>query len=231
MADLLVGAVGQARLVDLERRELLLQHPQDLDVDDELLVAADQPGLQPAGGVHDEVGAGQERRQHRHQRLVGRLGVDRLAGRETAAGAPRQAELARDLAGAEQAERRLGGAEARASRTAGRCWTGTSRSTTGQPGRTSWASAIPASASAICCTSAAGTVTGDIAPISRNGVITTGWPAAHVLEHRRQHPVVVAQRRVDVDQRDRHRLALDRLAPAEQDLAHADRVRGVRRRR
>ena len=49
---------------------------------------------------------------------------------------------------------------------------------TGQPGRISWLSAIPDSASAICCTSAAGIVTGDIAPISRNGVSTTGWLAA-----------------------------------------------------
>src|ERR1700759_5428613 len=36
---------------------------------------------------------------------------------------------------------------------------------TGQPGRINWARA-------------AGIVTGDIAPISRNGVSTTGWPAA-----------------------------------------------------
>ncbi len=49
---------------------------------------------------------------------------------------------------------------------------------TGQPGRISWASAMPDSASASCCTSAAGIVTGDIAPISRNGVSTTGWAAA-----------------------------------------------------
>ena len=49
---------------------------------------------------------------------------------------------------------------------------------TGQPGRISCASAMPDSASASCCTSAAGIVTGDIAPISRNGVSTTGWFAA-----------------------------------------------------
>ena len=49
---------------------------------------------------------------------------------------------------------------------------------TGQPGRISWASAMPDRASASCCASAAGIVTGDIAPISRNGVSTTGWPAA-----------------------------------------------------
>ncbi len=47
-ADLLVGAEGQALLVDLERRELHLQHAQDLDVDDELLVAGDEARLQPA---------------------------------------------------------------------------------------------------------------------------------------------------------------------------------------
>src|SRR5215216_7207197 len=49
--------------------------------------------------------------------------------------------------------------------------------TTGQPGFTSWVSAIPESASAICCTSVAGMETGDIAPISRNGVVTTAWSA------------------------------------------------------
>jgi hypothetical protein len=49
---------------------------------------------------------------------------------------------------------------------------------TGQPGRISWASAMPDRASASCWVSAAGIVTGDIAPIRRNGVSTTGWPAA-----------------------------------------------------
>src|SRR6202021_2555980 len=49
---------------------------------------------------------------------------------------------------------------------------------TGQPGRISCASAMPDSASASCCTSAAGMVTGDMAPMSRNGVSTTGWLAA-----------------------------------------------------
>jgi len=49
---------------------------------------------------------------------------------------------------------------------------------TGVPGRISWASAMPLKASASCWVSAAGIVTGDIAPISRNGVSTTGWPAA-----------------------------------------------------
>ncbi len=48
---------------------------------------------------------------------------------------------------------------------------------TGAPGRISWVSAMPDSASAICWTSAAGMVTGDIAPIRMNGVTTHGWPA------------------------------------------------------
>src|SRR3954466_5524575 len=47
--------------------------------------------------------------------------------------------------------------------------------TTGQPGLTSCVSAIPDSASAICCTSVAGMETGDIAPIRRNGVQITAW--------------------------------------------------------
>src|SRR5215467_2320339 len=49
---------------------------------------------------------------------------------------------------------------------------------TGQPGRISCSSAIPDSASSSCYTSAAEIVTDDIAPISRNGVSTTGWFAA-----------------------------------------------------
>ena len=49
--------------------------------------------------------------------------------------------------------------------------------TTGAPGRMSWARAMPANASAICWTSVAGSDTGDMAPMSRNGVITTAWLA------------------------------------------------------
>ena len=41
---------------------------------------------------------------------------------------------------------------------------------TGAPARTSWVKAIPASASAFCCTTAPATVTGAIAPASVNGV-------------------------------------------------------------
>jgi hypothetical protein len=46
---------------------------------------------------------------------------------------------------------------------------------TGQPGLTHWANAMPASASAFCCTSAPATVIGAMAPASVNGVITIGW--------------------------------------------------------
>ena len=47
--------------------------------------------------------------------------------------------------------------------------------TTGAPGRTTWVSVIPASASAFCSTSAPASVTGAIAPASVNGVMTTTW--------------------------------------------------------
>ncbi len=50
--------------------------------------------------------------------------------------------------------------------------------TTGQPGDTSCASAIPVSASAVCCASDAATDTGPIAPIRMNGVTTTTWRAS-----------------------------------------------------
>src|SRR5213592_3941699 len=122
---------------------------------------------------------------------------------------------------------------------------------TGQPGRMSWARAIPDSASASCCVSAAGMVTGDIAPISRNGVSTTGWPAAQysnwassIRSSQRSGELqliseTVAGVRADAghgladqlqlaaDQRDRGRRPLDRRSafpsgPAEQDLGHLD---------
>jgi hypothetical protein len=48
---------------------------------------------------------------------------------------------------------------------------------TGQPGRMSCVSAMPASASAICWASVAGIDTGDIAPMSRKGVMTSAWLA------------------------------------------------------
>ena len=40
---------------------------------------------------------------------------------------------------------------------------------------------IPARASAFCWTSAAASVTGVIAPISVNGVITAGWPCSAIV--------------------------------------------------
>src|SRR5580693_9761359 len=112
VADLLVRAEGQRCLVDLQRREFHPQHAQQLDVDDELLVARDQPALEPAGRVHDPVRAGEKRRQQRHQRLVRRLGVACLAGVQAAAGPERQAEVAGELTGAQQSDAGLGRAEA-----------------------------------------------------------------------------------------------------------------------
>ena len=48
--------------------------------------------------------------------------------------------------------------------------------THGVPGRSSWHSAMMHMASAVCCTSAPASVTGAIAPMSVNGVMTTHWP-------------------------------------------------------
>ena len=104
---LLVRAERQRLLVDLQRRELVPELAQDLDVDDELLVAGHEPGLEPAGRVQHEVGARQEGGQHRHQRLVGRLGVHGLAGVEPASASPWQPERAGDLPGAQQPHRGL----------------------------------------------------------------------------------------------------------------------------
>ena len=99
--------------------------------------------------------------------------------------------------------------------------------TTGAPGRISCDSAMPLSASAICCTSAAGIVTGDMAPISRNGVSTTGCMAAEYSNC--ASSMRSSQRSGElqlISEIDAGRL-LDRLPAAEQDLAHRDRVGGV----
>ena len=86
---------------------------------------------------------------------------------------------------------------------------------------------MPDSASAICCTSAAGIVTGDIAPISRNGVRTTGWLAA--VYSNCASSMRSSQRSGElqlISEIDDRRL-LDGLAAAEEDLAHRDGVAGV----
>ena len=93
--------------------------------------------------------------------------------------------------------------------------------TQGAPGRTSWASAMPASTSTVCCTSAAGTDTGAIAPMSRKGVTITRLPGLGVGDQPLEHAHVVAKRRVDVDVGEDHRVAVE---AAVHDLDHADAV-------
>jgi hypothetical protein len=85
---------------------------------------------------------------------------------------------------------------------------------------------MPESASTICCTSAAGIVTGDIAPIRMNGVSTTGWPAAEysncassIRSSQRSGELQLISEIVTA--------SLDGLPGAEQDRAHRDGVRGV----
>ena len=114
MADLVVRAEREALVVTSSGVNCSRSRCAAISMSSsELLVARDEARLQPAGGVEQEVRAGQERRQHRVEALERRLRVGPLAGRERAAArAPRQAEAARDLAGGEQADRRLRPAEA-----------------------------------------------------------------------------------------------------------------------
>ena len=225
--DLGVGVEGQRRVVDLERRELVAQLAQELDVDDELLVAGHEPALQPAGRVHDEVRPGEERRQERHQRLVRGLGVDGLRRVEAAAAAPGQSEAPRDLTGAEHAHPRL----RRAERRRARLHVGVTQKRSEHDG---------AAGADQLRQRDAGERLGDLLDERRRQRHRRhrahqqersddhGLVGFHVLEHRREHAVVVAERRVHVDEADRDRRALDRLAAAEQDLAHPDRVGGIR---
>ncbi len=128
VSDLLMGPEGE-RLPRRSRGALnsTLHHLQQLDVDDELLVAADEAAFEPAGRVHDEVRPGEEGRHQRHERFVARLGVGYLArGR-----APRRSGTA-GRSGGRSAPCRAArwptpGCRSRGSPTACRCWTGTSR--------------------------------------------------------------------------------------------------------
>ena len=205
MADLGVGVEGQRPLVDLQRRELGLQH------------------LQRA----------RRRRRTSRSRRPGRPRASRRSaspswrrpGRSAASSSGPRSRPARRAPARRSGRRRCGTAVRSAGRS-DRCRAVRSPDSgvpnvgepdcmsmfdrndpkiTGRPAGSAATSAMPDSASAICCTSAAGMVTGDIAPIRMNGVSTTGCVGLGVLELRVEHPVVPAQRRVAVDQRDRRR--------------------------
>ena len=117
--------VVRARLVGQDRVERLAvvgqveaggedrHHPALVRVHDEFLVADGQPALQPAGGVEDEVDAGQDGRLERGGGLVGGLGIGDLRGAQRAAGAERDAEPAGQRGHHVQHERRLRRAERR----------------------------------------------------------------------------------------------------------------------
>ena len=84
---------------------------------------------------------------------------------------------------------------------------------TGAPGRTSWVSAMPPSASARVWAHTAAAVTGDIAPARTNGVTSTAWFAA---AYTRSAPSIVRvphQRAVRVDQAGDHRVVSRYASP------------------
>ena len=112
MAHLVVGAEGQGRLVNVDRRELGTERAHDVEVDDQLLEAGDEATLQPAARMHHPIGAGEKRGLHGVHALVRGLRVgDRARRQRAAAGAPRQVVAPRQLTGGKQAEVRLGAAE------------------------------------------------------------------------------------------------------------------------
>ena len=179
VAHLDVRVEREARLVDLERRELRLQEVDQLDVGDELRERRDEAALEPARRLPDDVRAGQEGRPAACSSTRSRPG-SRSPGSRSAC-RRRRARAAR--CGARSGPRRAARSPTRGRRTSAspsscRSSRGTSPSPTASPAGSSWISATPASASTVCCTSAAGTETGAIAPISRNGVMITAWPAA-----------------------------------------------------
>ena len=97
--------------------------------------------------------------------------------------------------------------------------------TTGQPGFTSWVSAIPDSASAICWTSVAGIETGDIAPMSRNGVVITA--CSRRLYSSIALSIRSSQRSGELQLISEMLTGASGSVAAERDLAHGDRVARV----
>src|SRR4029077_9684678 len=93
-----------ALLVVSPRLDRGVQHPELLDVHDELLVAGDERRLEPSRRVHDEVRAGEEGGPERYHRIVARPARADLRRRQRAAAAERQVVVPRDLAGAEETD-------------------------------------------------------------------------------------------------------------------------------
>ena len=78
--DVLHRRERERLVVDDDRVEEGLDHPEQLGVEDHLLVAGVEPALHPAGAVHQQVDAAHDRAPQREDRLVGGLGVDRVGG-------------------------------------------------------------------------------------------------------------------------------------------------------
>ena len=152
-------------------------HLQHLDVEDDLLEGGGEPTPHPAGGVADQVGATHNGRPQRHPRLVGGLGVDRVARvtllarkgtRYRRASCPGDVSLPGVLG---RAEGGRAGAHVDVR--------GEAALHDGRTGPDELVSVMPASASAFCWTRAPASVTGAIAPISVNGVIDAAGRAGH----------------------------------------------------
>ena len=159
------------------RRRERLEHAQHLEVERELLVRGREPALEPAGRVQDEVAPARACVAHSDMRLGRGLGVERVRRAQPAAAAERQPVAAGELAAGERAEHRLGHAERRAAaaHVDGR---EERAEEAGAPGRIACAIATPVSASATCSARPPATLTGAVAPASRNGVTITGWFAS-----------------------------------------------------
>jgi len=132
-----------------------------------LLVAGHPaPPLEPARRVHDEVGAGQETwaaasSATRRRPCASQVWLEF----SPAAGTEGQPVVPGQLAGAQQADAPTRGCRSWASRTACRCWTGTSRRSPGSRAGSAGPSAMPDSAlGELLGPARRGIVTGDTSP-------------------------------------------------------------------
>ena len=79
-ADILDRLKTERILGQIERRQELGDHLQQVDVEDHLLIRAGQPALHPARAVQHEIAAAHDRSPEREDTFIGSLRVHRVGG-------------------------------------------------------------------------------------------------------------------------------------------------------
>ena len=227
------GAAGADLAERIERKCLLvdgevdgedaLEHLEGGDVLGHLLDGRCERALEPAGGVQDDVGPGEQRGPERHERLLHRADVGGRRGREPAAAAEREAVATGHLAAGEHREAVNGRGVARLAVVEVQLRHGRAHDDR-VARRTSCTSATPASTSAAICATAPARPSGAVPPAKTNGMSTTGWPPFAYSISGAGHTLVVLERADGVHDAEHHGRLRDGFAAAERDRGEIDRI-------